>query len=396
MPRETTLAALCAFFTSAGVFTGVADHARAAETPPLSDVIERLNPEEYLVKVKLHVEAYRDQIEPHNQFKMNLENTPLVFPIVPDGGFHEVDLDRLSPELHLDDRRAPDDFKLLDVGSLDAKLARFVIKEFKGKQVDIRMEEYITAYDAKVDEKRAMRIKWPDGWESEIASALQPQAYIESSNETFARAVKKMVGDDPKRVPPYLLAKVIARATVEHFQVSGDSISRDRHANIDGFNVKGAEHALTTARGTWFDAVCLYVGLCRAAGLPARPVIGLDNEKRGEVTAWGEFFLPTAGWVSVDLRELFASPGMMRQFDRHWKGFGTNDELNELVPIAHHFHPPVSVFGGGIQSRPMLWGWLPRPEHTPNNQRLRLILSDAPQRGGRDPKARDRSRSKDR
>lgn len=350
-------------------------------TPPLSDVIQWLENREYLVKVEVHIEAYQDIRQIEDQYPMRLKNTPIVFPLAVNGAAHELDLKRLNPKLYLDDRLVRADFKLLSAGSAgDTQLARFVIKNFKGKQIDMRFDEYVMCYDVKVDEKRAQKIGWPETWDAEVQNALLPQLYIESANELVARAVKRVVSDKAKMIPPYLLAKVLLRDVVKNFQVSGTSISKTGPGNIDGINVEGAEHALKTRRGTLFDAVCLYVAMCRSAGLPTRAVIGLDNKKQGELTAWAEFFLPTAGWVSVDLREMIAAPGVMRSLTRPWKGFGTNDELNELIPISHHFHPPVGVVAGGTRGKPMLWGWIPVPKHTPTNQRLRFLLQDAPKR----------------
>ncbi len=351
-------------------------------SPPISDVIKRVEPHEYLVKIELHIQAYQHHIEVKHQYSMNLENTPVVWPIIPDGGFHELDMDRLGTKLFLEDREARSDFKMINANSLETQLGRFVIKEFKGKQVDIRVEEFITCYDAIVDEKAAMVIGWPDKWNPEVQSALQAQAYIESTNETIVRVVEKVLGKNyKKKVTPYLTAKVLARTTTEIFRTNGKMLSNDRLGMIDGLLVKGADNALQTRRGSWFDGICLYVAMLRAAGIPARPVIGLDNDDDNKMTAWVEFYLPTAGWVSVDLREMYASPGIMKTLDRKWKGFGTNEDLNELIPIAHHFHPPAGVMGGGIKGRPLMWGWLPHPEHTPNHQRLRFQVMDAPKGG---------------
>ncbi len=349
-------------------------------TPPLSDVIEWKQEKEYLVKVEVHVEAYQDITQVEDQYPMNLKNTPIVFPMAVNGGAHELDLTRLSPKLYLEDTLVRADFKLLNVGGgTDSQLARFVIKEFKGKQIDMRFEEYVMCYDVKVDERAALKIEWPESWDEEVQSALLPQLYIESTNETIAQAVRRLVGDNPReKVTPYLLAKILLRGVVQNFQVTGTSISKTMRESIDGINVEGAEKALAAKRGTLFDAVCLYVAMCRSAGIPTRPVIGLDNRKRGELTAWAEFYLPTAGWVSVDLRKMIAGPGVMKKLDRAWDGFGTNENLNELVPISYYFHPPAGVVAGGTRGKPMLWGWFPVPAHTPTNQRMRLQLQDAP------------------
>ncbi len=355
-----------------------------AASPPLSDVVQRVDEKKYEVKIDLHVEAYQSALQAEVQYEMNLKDTPIVFPIVPDGGFHEVDMDNLKTELRLDDRVADASFELFPTSSLETQLGRFVIKEFKGKQIDLHFEEIVTSYASKVDEKTALQIGWPESWPPEVQSALQAQMWIDPDNEYIVKALEKFTGPNPKNLKPYLLAKYLAKSTVEYYQPTGTATSRDKHGNVDGFDVTGAENAVKKARGSWHDAVCLYVALCRAADIPARPVLGIDFRKgkdRGWIS-WAEIYLPTAGWVPVDLHQLYDSRGQMHQLERAWDGFGTDQYLNERIPIAHHFFPPAGVIGGGLKSKPLLWGWIPTPEHTPNNQRLVVSVQFAPNRGG--------------
>ena len=52
----------------------------------------------------------------------------------------------------------------------------------------------------------------------------------------------------------------------------------------------------------------LFAALCRAAGVPARPIWGLakvsagQDRRFGDIAShsWGEFYLPGCGWVPVD------------------------------------------------------------------------------------------------
>ncbi|MEI6891087.1 MAG: transglutaminase domain-containing protein [Pontiella sp.] len=58
--------------------------------------------------------------------------------------------------------------------------------------------------------------------------------------------------------------------------------------------------------GKCADISSIFIGLCRAAGIPAREVLGIRMGKKStqDITTWqhcwAEFFLPGTGWVSVD------------------------------------------------------------------------------------------------
>lgn len=58
--------------------------------------------------------------------------------------------------------------------------------------------------------------------------------------------------------------------------------------------------------GKCADISSIYIALCRAAGVPAREVLGIRMGKKTtqDITTWqhcwAEFFLPGTGWVSVD------------------------------------------------------------------------------------------------
>lgn len=58
--------------------------------------------------------------------------------------------------------------------------------------------------------------------------------------------------------------------------------------------------------GKCADISSIFIALCRASGVPAREVLGLRMSKEPirDITTWqhcwAEFFLPGAGWISVD------------------------------------------------------------------------------------------------
>jgi len=115
--------------------------------------------------------------------------------------------------------------------------------------------------------------------------------------------------------------------------------------------------------GSPHDLICVCIATLRAAGIPARPVIGLmpkiiEGKKKYSIVSWGEFFLPNAGWIPFD-------PMMMRDYgsihkDIHnpWPGLGAIDTLNKRIPLAFHFTPEAKVRYPKI---PTIWAWNPRP-----------------------------------
>jgi transglutaminase-like putative cysteine protease len=84
--------------------------------------------------------------------------------------------------------------------------------------------------------------------------------------------------------------------------------------------------ACDAKRGNCTDFHALFIGLCRAAGIPARFSIGFPlPEKRGEgeipgYHCWAEFYLKGYGWVPVDASEAAKHPEKKEYF------FGAHDE----------------------------------------------------------------------
>jgi transglutaminase-like putative cysteine protease/uncharacterized protein YjbI with pentapeptide repeats len=83
---------------------------------------------------------------------------------------------------------------------------------------------------------------------------------------------------------------------------------------------QGAKHALENRWGNCADYAWLFCALCRADGIPARPVVGRrvksfdcgapDSDQGLHV--WAEFYLPGYGWLPVDANEESTNPGKDR------------------------------------------------------------------------------------
>jgi transglutaminase-like putative cysteine protease len=118
--------------------------------------------------------------------------------------------------------------------------------------------------------------------------------------------------------------------------------------------------ACDAKRGNCTDFHALFIGLCRAAGIPAKFAIGfpLPRERgQGEVGGyhcWAEFYLEGRGWIPVDASEAWKDPSRRDYF------FGAHDENRvqfsvgrDLVldppqrgePLNYFIYPYVEVDG---------------------------------------------------
>ena len=118
----------------------------------------------------------------------------------------------------------------------------------------------------------------------------------------------------------------------------------------------GALAAAQSGRGTRADLTCVCVAMLRAAGIPARPVIGLSELSRQakEPTTWAEFFLPGSGWVPFSPWQM--QNGGVRSWkpDRSWRFFGTWKDLKDNIALSWSFAP-----GDGSTAYDAwgIWGW---------------------------------------
>jgi transglutaminase-like putative cysteine protease len=114
---------------------------------------------------------------------------------------------------------------------------------------------------------------------------LRPEKYVQVDDERIAELAKKFAGT--RRPAPQ-----IARAVYDYV------IENTEFRLIDGFG--GATYCLEKGCGECGDYCALFVALCRAAGVPARPVNGFWADQTNGWHCWAEFMLPTGEWVPVD------------------------------------------------------------------------------------------------
>jgi transglutaminase-like putative cysteine protease len=61
-----------------------------------------------------------------------------------------------------------------------------------------------------------------------------------------------------------------------------------------------AKECIAEKKGACGQQAALFVALCRAGGIPARPVAGTWCEGNDQWHCWAEFLLPEVGWIPAD------------------------------------------------------------------------------------------------
>jgi transglutaminase-like putative cysteine protease len=127
-------------------------------------------------------------------------------------------------------------------------------------------------------------------------------AYDKTSDDyqTYTKPIKYVESNDPQiealaaqleqgKTNPYIIAGSIYDWVVNHL------IYRE----VNG--LQGAKFALENGYGECGDFSALFTALCRADGIPARPVVGRwATSLAQDWHVWAEFYLPGYGWLPVD------------------------------------------------------------------------------------------------
>lgn len=224
-------------------------------------------------------------------------------------------------------------------------------------QVRIRMN----CFSSHIDENDAATISWPQLWQGDSKQYLAPSDFIESSDEIFSKAALDALGEQKQSMPVHHAAKTVIRYCLQKIKSDGQYEDRTR-TNVRGLAVNGAANTVEKGSGTACDLVTVCVATLRAAGIPARPVIGLTNKDligtrttQSRYLVWAEYALPNAGWVPFDPKRMQGTVDRVPLNDP-WQGLGTMMNLNERIPIAFSF------VAGGVQDAYDAigpWGWVP-------------------------------------
>jgi len=338
-------------------------------------------------------------------------NISIIVPMIDGCATAVTDPERHEIEIEISEEPVPARFELIPGFQAGEQVGRWDLAELNTRQMAIKIRGQVKTFGVTIDEQAAKSIAWPEeGFPDEVASALQPQAYVESEAPGVVDLLNRWTSNNAQGPPPYLVAKAIAGRLQEEFQPSGVGFYSDHPARFAGVDISGAANVARSLKGTEADMAALLCALYRAAGLPARVVIGWDvagspggrahvpaptplcravfnpdNAMHAQLRTWVEFYLydepnDRGGWLPVDVFMLRQASSRMKRLDQPWPGFGGDMCFDHLVPITFHFAPPITA---EVNATPMLWGWLATPGPPPIDQELILDAMNAVQRGGR-------------
>lgn len=354
--------------------------------PPIGP-LQRLEPRIYDFSITVNVSTIWQQNVTLRRY-YDIKDAPIVMPVIFQGTYSRVPSNSLWAKLWLDGR---EDQTLSDRNRVDSgfpyhtHLAVMTIPEFQGQTVRWSLGYRVQLWSSKIDDAMAANIPWPREWPKEVKDGLQRQMFIESDDPIFKETIEKISEGQLRMVPPYLAAKDIVRYCIENVRVSGNSEHRGYGGMLHGLHIDGALKATdenSTASAN--DLVCVCVAMLRAAGIPARPVIGIEKSVKGrkEMVSWAEFFLPGAGWIPFDPNEMRGKGLAQKTVHEPWQGFGTIKELNRRIPLSYHFVPPSAVESPQYAA---VWGWDPRPGGDPSSEQIITFKMTSRGRGVEDP-----------
>jgi transglutaminase-like putative cysteine protease len=167
------------------------------------------------------------------------------------------------------------------------------------------------------------------------------EKYIESNDPAIIQLAGQIAGQEQN---PYLTARKFY-----------DYIIQNYNFKILNQGLRGAKAMADTKEGEAGDFAALFVALCRARGIPTRPIVGATAQSGlNNLTVWAEFYLEQVGWIPVD-----AMAGLVDAGKRDYY-FGNMDNgriiLNKgynitLVPAA-----PDNFTAAYLQV-PFYWFW---------------------------------------
>lgn len=326
--------------------------------------MERTEPQvhEALFEVTLHVVAGRNRDRSMDLPRMELSNTQIMMPLLTRGPYSTIDINQATMRLWLQNREVEGlskRTKLDPEGLLGGALLIAPIERFQGTLLRWNLTIPIQVWSSKLNDRAAAELRWPAEWPEAVHIALQPQAYIESDDPVFAKAVETATENRLRLMPPLIAAKELIRYAITKVQISERGTELGGVREIKGMKITGAKYAGEKGMGTPHDLVCVCVALLRAAGIPSRPVIGIFKHpltEQLELVSWAELYLHGAGWIPFDPVQMQRNGVFGRNLIDPWPDFGTLPLHNQRIPLAHHFIPPreaeVSVW-------PAIWGWHP-------------------------------------
>jgi len=168
---------------------------------------------------------------------------------------------------------------------------------------------------------------------------LQPETMIVVDKAARSKAGKITSG----KKQPIDKARAIYDYILDNMTFVED-VSSVRGAGFGNFGF-----ALSELKGNSMDFAAAFVGLCRAAGIPARTIIGVKiptDMETGEVKGyhgWAEFYVAGIGWIPVDPAEGKLVPSRRKYYfgalDPDRLAFSAGRDIELIPPQAG---PPLN------------------------------------------------------
>ncbi len=173
----------------------------------------------------------------------------------------------------------------------------------------------------------------------DFAVHTRSERTIETDAPEIAAVALELVRKWPN---PYLRAKAAYEYVLDHVEYASPSPSRS------------ARECMRQGKGDCGTYTLLFTALCRATGIPTRPIAGCWASGDNPWHCWAEFHLPGVGWIPVD-----PSVGDRGPKEREYY-FGNLD--NNRVTLARTFKFTVDTKDGSTDVEFVqvgTWWWFP-------------------------------------
>lgn len=156
-----------------------------------------------------------------------------------------------------------------------------------GQSLQLRLAYDATRSAVEADTTALAERNFPDYDPRDVALQpfLRPEAKIQAAHSQIVGAAR---GLKANHTGPFLHARAAYDFVLERLS----------YQHIDGLG--GALYAYRNRHGECGDYSALFVALCRAMRIPARPCVGFWANATDDWHVWAEFNLPGVGWVPVD------------------------------------------------------------------------------------------------
>ena len=332
-----------------------------------------------------------------------IEFAEMQYPIVRGSAGHQTDPESVGGSFRVKQKELTDQLEPVFLGDQQLEYMHFSLERLMGGegQITLSIDMNMLTFETRYNEERGASIPWPSvPYPDEAARFLLPQRWIQSHDRRIVELAKEWVGPEGPGDSPALLAKRFAAKLLERHQLVGfnlriwgsdqseeyyrvescyqrpriDSAGQVVNPRLVGFDIVGAAAATETEFISVFDFTNIYVAVCRAAGIPARLMIGFDQTEDAIrhwdlplLRPWAEIYLydeaqEQGWWIPVDVVRQREHLSRAPPVEQAWPFFGNHEHLDETLPIAHAYHPPEGSVDNVV---PGLWGWFAGPTLPP-------------------------------